>query len=42
MRERPLILICDDDPQILKSLQLSLKSGFDLHTSSSVVQAKAF
>jgi two-component system response regulator HydG len=40
MREIPLILICDDDPQILKSLQLSLKSGFELHTSSSVVQAK--
>ncbi|MDD4976939.1 MAG: sigma-54 dependent transcriptional regulator [Bacteriovorax sp.] len=40
MREIPLILICDDDPQILKSLQLSLKSGFELHTSSSVAQAK--
>ena len=41
MRTNPLILICDDDPQILKSLQLSLKSGFEVHSSSSVAQAKA-
>lgn len=40
MNERPLILICDDDPHILKSLQLSLKSGFDIHTTSTVTEAK--
>lgn len=40
MKERPMILICDDDSMVLKSLQLSLKSGFDVHTSSTVAQAK--
>lgn len=41
MKNLPLILICDDDPGIIKSLQLSLKSGFEIHTSSTVAQAKA-
>jgi DNA-binding NtrC family response regulator len=40
MRERPLILICDDDLHILKGLQIGLKSGYDVHTSSTVAQAK--
>jgi DNA-binding NtrC family response regulator len=40
MRDLPLILICDDDPGIIKSLQLSLKSGFEIHTSTTVAQAK--
>lgn len=40
MNARPLILLCDDDQNILKSLNLSLKFGFDIHTSSSVVDAK--
>jgi DNA-binding NtrC family response regulator len=40
MSMRPLILLCDDDPRLLKGLQLSLKSGFDVHTSMSVAQAK--
>lgn len=40
MSDLPLILICDDDLQVLKGLQLSLKSGFEVHTCSSVAQAK--
>ena len=40
MNERPLILICDDDPHILKSLQISLKCIFDIHTTSTVAEAK--
>jgi len=40
MNERPLILICDDDPHILKSLQISLKSRFEIHISSTVSEAK--
>lgn len=41
MRERPLILLCDDDLQILKGLKLSLQSNFDIHISSTVSEAKA-
>jgi DNA-binding NtrC family response regulator len=41
MRDRPLILICDDDPEVLKSLQLGLRSQFEIHTAQQVPQAKA-
>ncbi|MEK7530214.1 MAG: sigma-54 dependent transcriptional regulator [Patescibacteria group bacterium] len=41
MTERPLILICDDDAEFLKSLQLSLRSNFEIHAANTVVQAKA-
>ena len=40
MRERPLILICDDDVHILKGLKLSLKSAYEVHTASTVSDAK--
>ncbi|MCM2279273.1 MAG: sigma-54 dependent transcriptional regulator [Oligoflexia bacterium] len=41
MSELPLLLICDDDPEILKSLNLSLRSRFEVHAASTIVQAKA-
>lgn len=41
MSELPLLLICDDDPEILKSLNLSLRSRFEIHAASTIVQAKA-
>ena len=41
MSEFPLLLICDDDPEILKSLNLSLRSRFEVHAASTIVQAKA-
>ncbi|HAR42932.1 MAG TPA: hypothetical protein DCS07_09935 [Bdellovibrionales bacterium] len=41
MRERPLILIADDDADLLRSLSLRLKSKFDVHTASSVTRAKS-
>lgn len=41
MTERPLILICDDDAEFLKSLQLGLRSSFEIHSANTVVQAKA-
>ncbi len=40
MNAKSLILLCDDDQNILKSLNLSLKFAFDIHTSSSVADAK--
>lgn len=41
MRERPLILLCDDDAEFLKSVQLGLRSAFEIHAANSVVRAKA-
>lgn len=41
MNPRPLILICDDDAEFLKSLQLGLRSSFEIHSANTVVQAKA-
>lgn len=41
MTSKPKILICDDDSEMLQTLHLSLRSSFDIQTSSSVVKAKA-
>lgn len=41
MRERPLILICDDDVELMKGLQLGLRANFEIHSANTVVQAKA-
>ena len=41
MNEKPLILACDDDAGMLNTLRISLKGQFDVHTASTVVQAKA-
>jgi len=37
---KPLILICDDDPEILQTLHLSLRSSFEIKTANSVLKAK--
>jgi DNA-binding NtrC family response regulator len=41
MREKPLILLADDDSSLSRALHLSLGSIFDVHTVSTVAQAKA-
>ncbi len=41
MNEHPLLLICDDDAEFLKSLQLGLRSSFEIHAANTVVQAKS-
>lgn len=41
MSRKPLILICDDNSDLLRSLQLSLRNQFEVHTSSTVMAAKA-
>lgn len=38
---KPLILICDDNADLLRSLQLSLRNQFEVHTSSTVMAAKS-
>lgn len=40
MNLKPKILICDDDVEILQTLHLSLRSGFDVVTANSVGKAK--
>lgn len=40
MSEKPLILICDDDAEILQVLHLSLRSCFEIMTANSVEKAK--
>jgi DNA-binding NtrC family response regulator len=40
MITKPLILICDDDPEVLKTLHLSLRSSFEIKTANSVLKAK--
>jgi len=37
---KPKILICDDDSEILQTLNLSLRSSFDIVTANSVSKAK--
>ena len=41
MKERPLVLIADDDSELLRGLSLRLKSRFDIHTAATVGGAKA-
>jgi len=42
MREKPSLLIVDDDPEVLKSLQIWLKNeGFRVHTAAGNPQAKS-
>lgn len=40
MNLKPKILICDDDSEILQTLNLSLRSSFDITTANSVEKAK--
>ncbi|HLE12706.1 MAG: hypothetical protein A2504_16915 [Bdellovibrionales bacterium RIFOXYD12_FULL_39_22] len=40
MIQKPSLLICDDDSEILQTLHLSLKSSYDIQTSNSVEKAK--
>lgn len=40
MITKPLILICDDDSEVLHTLQLSLRTLFEIKTANSVVKAK--
>ncbi|MDH4467961.1 MAG: sigma-54 dependent transcriptional regulator [Bacteriovoracaceae bacterium] len=38
--KKPLVLICDDDLEILQSLNFSLKASFEVITANSVLKAK--
>lgn len=40
MNQKPFILICDDDSEMLRSLNLSLRSTYEVVTASSVNRAK--
>lgn len=40
MNLKPKILICDDDSEILQTLNLSLRSSFDITTANTVEKAK--
>ena len=40
MNLKPKILICDDDSEILQTLNLSLRSSFEVTTANSVEKAK--
>jgi len=40
MTNKPQILICDDDSEILQTLHLSLRSTYDVFTANSVIKAK--
>lgn len=40
MNQKPLILICDDDSEMLKTLSLSLRSSYEIVTANSVMRAK--
>lgn len=41
MSEKPLVLLADDDTTLSRALDLSLRSAFEVHTVSTVAQAKA-
>ena len=41
MSDKPLVLLADDDSSLARALHLSLGSAFDVHTASTVPQAKA-
>ena len=40
MNQKPLILICDDDSEMLRTLNLSLRSFYEVVTANSVTRAK--
>lgn len=40
MNQKPLILICDDDPEMLRTLNLSFRSSYDVVIANSVNRAK--
>lgn len=42
MNQKPFILICDDDSEMLRSLSLSLRFNYEVVTANSVSRAKEF